>query len=137
MSGKDTPNQITPIPSYVHGKKQGFKSLKIKNKLSLASIYTCAQSCSTLCKPMDSSSPPGSSVHGIFQVRILEWVAIFSPGDLPDRGIKPHHLHRLADSLLLEPPGKPTYTWPNTFSLSCCLNLFPSVFSTPVNKINF
>ena len=44
MSGKDTPNQITPIPSYVHGKKQGFKSQKIKNKLSLASIYTCVLS---------------------------------------------------------------------------------------------
>ena len=29
----------------------------------------------TLCNPMDSS-PPGSSVHGIFQARILEWVAI-------------------------------------------------------------
>ena len=34
-----------------------------------------AQSCPTLCNPMDCS-PPGSSVHGIFQARILEWVAI-------------------------------------------------------------
>ena len=34
-----------------------------------------AQSCPTLCDPMDYS-PPGSSVHGIFQARILEWVAI-------------------------------------------------------------
>ena len=33
------------------------------------------QSCPTLCNPMDSS-PPGSSVHGILQARILEWVAI-------------------------------------------------------------
>ena len=33
------------------------------------------QSCPTLCNPIDSS-PPGSSVHGIFQARILEWVAI-------------------------------------------------------------
>ena len=33
------------------------------------------QSCPTLCDPMDSS-PPGSSVHGILQARILEWVAI-------------------------------------------------------------
>ena len=34
----------------------------------------------TLCEPMDCS-PPGSSVHGIFQARILEWVAIsFSRG---------------------------------------------------------
>ena len=36
-----------------------------------------AQSCPTLCVPMDCS-PPGSSVHGIFQARILEWVAISS-----------------------------------------------------------
>ena len=34
-----------------------------------------AQSCPTLCSPMDCSLP-GSSVHGIFQARILEWVAI-------------------------------------------------------------
>ena len=34
-----------------------------------------AQSCRTLCDPMDSSLP-GSSVHGIFQARTLEWVAI-------------------------------------------------------------
>ena len=33
------------------------------------------QLCPTLCDPLDCS-PPGSSVHGIFQARILEWVAI-------------------------------------------------------------
>ena len=33
------------------------------------------QSCLTLCDPMDCS-PPGSSIHGILQARILEWVAI-------------------------------------------------------------
>ena len=33
-----------------------------------------AQSCPTLCNPMDCS-PPGSSVHGIFQARVLEWGA--------------------------------------------------------------
>ena len=34
-----------------------------------------AQSCLTLCKPMDCSLP-GSSIHRIFQAKILEWVAI-------------------------------------------------------------
>ena len=34
-----------------------------------------AQSCLTLCDPTDCS-PPGSSVHGILQARVLEWVAI-------------------------------------------------------------
>ena len=33
------------------------------------------QSCLTLCDPMDCS-PPGSSIHGIFQARVLEWGAI-------------------------------------------------------------
>ena len=34
-----------------------------------------AQSCLTVCDPMDCNLP-GSSIHGIFQARILEWVAI-------------------------------------------------------------
>ena len=40
-----------------------------------------AQLCPTLLDPMDCS-PPGSSVHGIFQARILEWVAIAFSGSL-------------------------------------------------------
>ena len=47
-----------------------------------------AQSCPTLCDPMDCSLP-ASSVHGIFQARILEWLPFPSPGDLPDPGIEP------------------------------------------------
>ena len=42
-------------------------------------MYVCVlvtQSCPTLCDPLDCS-PPGSSVHGILQARILEWVTIF------------------------------------------------------------
>ena len=40
-----------------------------------------AQLCPTLCDPMDCS-PPGSSIHGIFQARVLEWGAItFSDTD--------------------------------------------------------
>ena len=59
--------------------------------------------------PMDCS-PPGSSDHGILQVRILEWVAMPSPGDLPDPGSSPllfHLLHWQVGSLPLAPPGKP------------------------------
>ena len=37
-----------------------------------------AQSCPTLCNPMDCS-PAGSSIHGIFQARVLDWVAISFP----------------------------------------------------------
>ena len=47
--------------------------------------YVHAQSCPTLCELMDCC-PPGSSVHGIFQARILEWFAIsFSRGSSPTR----------------------------------------------------
>ena len=38
----------------------------------------CAQSCPTLCDPVDCS-PPGSSAHGILQARVLEWGAIAFP----------------------------------------------------------
>ena len=43
--------------------------MKVKSKSEVA------QSCPTLSDPMDCS-PPGSSVHGIFQARVLEWGAI-------------------------------------------------------------
>ena len=56
------------------------------------------QSCLTLCDPMDSSLP-GSSVHGILQARILDWVAIPFPRDLPDPGIKPGSPALQEDSL--------------------------------------
>ena len=54
-------------------------------KKSLEKVLV-AQSCPTLCDLMDYS-PPGSSVHGILQARILEWVAMpFSRGSsLKDR----------------------------------------------------
>ena len=65
-----------------------------------------SQSCLTLCSPMDCS-PPGSSVHGILQARILEWVDISSPGDLPDPGIELRPPVLQADSLPSEPLGKP------------------------------
>ena len=48
---------------------------------------------------------PDSSVHGILQVRILEWVAFPSPGDLPDPGIEPRSPALQEDSLPTESPG--------------------------------
>ena len=60
------------------------------------------QWCLTLCDPTDCS-PPGSSVHGILQGRILEWVAMPSPGDIPDPGIEPRSPALQADSLPAEP----------------------------------
>ena len=57
-----------------------------------------AQSCPTLCNPMD---------YGVLQARILEWVAFPSPGDLPNPGIEPRSPTLQVDSLRAEPPGKP------------------------------
>ena len=50
-------------------------------------VSEVTQSCLTLCNPMDCSNLPCSSVHGIFQARVLEWVAIsFSRGSSRPRG---------------------------------------------------
>ena len=50
-------------------------------------VCVCVQSCPTLCNPIDCS-PPGSSVHEIFQARILEWVSASYSGDLPDPALE-------------------------------------------------
>ena len=65
-----------------------------------------AQSCPTLCHPVDHSLP-GSAVHGIFQARILEWAAIsFSRGPSKPR-IEPRSPALQTDALPSESPGKP------------------------------
>ena len=67
------------------------------------------QSCLTLCDPRDCTLP-GSSVHGILQAGILEWVAMPSSGGLSHPGIKPVSLTSPAlagNSLPLETAGKP------------------------------
>ena len=58
-----------------------------------------AQSCPALCNPMDYS-PPGSSLHGILQARILEWIIFPSPGDFPNPGIKSRSPALWADSTI-------------------------------------
>ena len=51
--------------------------MKVKSKIE------ASQSCQTLCNPIDCS-PPGSSIHGIFQARVLEWSAIAFSGYVDD-----------------------------------------------------
>ena len=51
-------------------------------------------------------SLPGSSIHGIFQARILEWLPFPPPEDLPNLGIEPRSPAFQANFLLSEPPGK-------------------------------
>ena len=71
-----------------------------------ASDFIVLSSVLTLFDPIDSSLP-GSSVHGIFQARKLEWVAISSSGDLPNQGTEPASpvSPALADGFFtIEPP---------------------------------
>ena len=76
-------------------------SIKYSSTLSLKYTYKwseVAQSCRTLCNPMDCSLS-GSSVHGIFQARVLEWIAIsFSRGSSRTR-IEPGSPALQADAL--------------------------------------
>ena len=76
------------------------------------------QSCLTLCNPMDYT------VHGILQARILEWVAVPSPGDLPNPGIEPRSPALQVNSLPAEPQGKPKNTGES--SLSLLQRIFPT-----------
>ena len=74
--------------------------------LHILCVCVRSLSCSTLLQHMDCS-PPGSSVHGIFQARILEWVDISI-----SRGSSRHrdqtHISFLAGGFFnTEPPGKP------------------------------
>ena len=64
------------------------------------------QSCLTLWDSMDCS-PPGSSIHGILQARILEWLAIPSSRGSSPPGIEPGPLALQVDSLPSEPQGMP------------------------------
>ena len=90
-----------------------------------------AQSCLTLCNPVDRS-PPGSSVHGILQARILEWVAMpFSRESSQHRDRTPGFLH-CRQVLTTKPPTAPitTHFLPSLASASS----FPQVV---VIKQNF
>ena len=54
--------------------------------------YVCAQLCPILCHPLDCDLSV-SSIHEIFQARILDWVVIsYSPGDLLDQEMEPMSL---------------------------------------------
>ena len=80
-------------------------------KCIIVCVHSVTQSCWTLCSPVNCR-PPDSSLSGIFQPRILEWVAIPSSRDLPDPGVKPTSSASptLASGFFTtELPGKPLY----------------------------
>ena len=79
-------------------------------------LYLVAQSCPTLCKPMNCS-PPGSSVHGD-SPRQEYWSGLPCPppGDLPNPGVEPRSPGLHVDSLLAKLPGKP-YLVPRMYDI--------------------
>ena len=85
---------------------QGGTSMDLRYR----TVCVCAkslQSCLTLCDRMDGTVHTlDSSVHGILQARILEQVAIFSSGDLPDPGIEPTSPALAGGFFTTAPPGK-------------------------------
>ena len=86
-------------------------------------------SCLTLCNPVDCS-PPGASVHGILQARILEWVAISISRASPDPGITSASscLQRWqVGSIPLAPHGKPR----PLILKQASLNAAPQTSTTP------
>ena len=72
IAGRNTSNlRYADDTTLMAESKEELKSLLLKVKEE----SEVAQLCLTLCDSVDCS-PPGSSVHGIFQARVLEWVAV-------------------------------------------------------------
>ena len=80
-----------------------WREVILKNYWSLIKVLV-VQLCLTLHDPVDFG-PPGSSLRGIFQAWMLEWVAIPFPRDIPSPGIKARGPALQVDSLPSEPPG--------------------------------
>ena len=81
------------------------QTLRLSHRVQLTLLLFSGLVVSDSLWPHDYKSP-GSSVHEYSQPRILAWVAISSPGDLPDPGIKPKSPALQADALISEPPEK-------------------------------
>ena len=78
-------------------------------------VYVCVRNHAQLfATPLCNCNSPGSSVLGIFQAKILKWVAFPTPGDLSNPGIKPTSLGSpaLAGGFCTTmPPSRPRLTW--------------------------
>ena len=106
MTAKSTSGnaQTSPLRSPVliqplHGSDGDIEGWRWKSESEVA------QSCLTLCNAVGCSLL-GSSVHGILQARILEWVAISFSRHLPDAGIEPTSPALTAGFFTIEPPVK-------------------------------
>ena len=101
-------------------------------------LYVCGcvlvvQSCPTLCYQMDSSLS-GSSVYGILQERILEWVAMPSYRGSPYPGTEPRSPTLLVRTLPEEPPGKPVA--PYSYLMCTCFSYIKMRFYLQFSCLN-
>ena len=107
------PHRRQPIrlhhPGDSPGKNPGVGCHFLLQCMKVKSESEVAQSCLTLSDPMDCS-PPGNSVHGVFQARVLEWGAIAFSRESSGPRDQIWVSHMWADSLLSEPPGKDLIT---------------------------
>ena len=98
-------NKVTCLRPYRRSLTQPCQKDDLLGQGLISLVKSLGQSCLTLCNPMDCS-PPGFSIHGILQAKILEWVVIsFSEGSSWPRdwthvsclhcqvdSLPPHHL---------------------------------------------
>ena len=121
-----------PLPWDSPGKNTGVSCRFPLQCMKVKSEREVAQSCPTLSHPMDCS-PPGSSIRGIFQARVLEWGAIaFSRESSPHRD-QICLLNWQADSLPLSHLGSPKkwYAAAAAKSLQLCLTLCNPIDRSP------
>ena len=95
--------------------------------INLFSVCVCAQLHPALCHIMDSS-PPGSSVHGSLQARILEWVAISYSGDLPNPGI---------ETASSAPPAWQTDSLPLSYRGGLCIQAHSHMIASLVTVVGW
>ena len=110
----------------------------------IISICLVTQLCPTLCDPMDCS-PPGSSVHGTFQARILEWVAIPFSGrsSRPRDGTQVSWIASRWFTIwaLVCSNSRPLSQWcyltilSSAAPFSSCLQTFPASGSSPMSQL--
>ena len=85
---------------------RGLRGTNSGYKISCVCSCSVAQLCLTLCNPRDYS-PPGSSVYGISQARMLKWVAFPAPGIEPESPVSPASPALAGGIFTTEPPRKP------------------------------
>ena len=119
-------------------RRSGMKSPHPTTCRGVLPVYVRAQSCLTLCDSTDCG-PPGSSVHGISQARILEWVCHFLlQGNLPDPGIEPASPASPASAhgfFTVKTPRKPVVALPAAATAAESLQSCPTLYNPMDGKL--